>query len=354
MTVARYIGRLLAIRLLFALLTLAALLQLFDLFNNARELLSRGGNPSDLATYAALRFPSAVEHALPIAMLVGALATFVTLTRSSEMIALRTAGITVYRVLSVGIPVAALSGVLHYTLLDLVTPWSESRFHEWWDSFDAQQPSTEDEAVWLRSGDMIVRVRGVADAGHGLREIRIVWLSDSGTVVSWLDADTARRTPAGWMLQGVQYTRFDHGRAVVTLEDDRAWPGTLDPGSIVQLSSSHRSISTARMREILQGTWAGENSPSYYQTRLHHNFAFPLASLVMLLLAAPAAYTLHRRGGTGRGLALGFGLGMTYLLTDGLLSAFGEARVLPPVVAAWTAPVLFGLIGGSVLVHYEE
>jgi lipopolysaccharide export system permease protein len=355
-TVARYISGLLAMRLALALLALSALLELFDLFNNARELLSRGGTLPDLVTYAALRLPITVENALPIAMLVGALATFLSLARSNEMTALRTAGLTVYRIVLIAAPTAIVAGLVHFVLIDIVTPWSERRFVDWWSSFEAQQSATgaADNAVWLRSGDSVVRVGGIAESSQTLSKVKIVRLSDSGTVVGWIDAESAKQTPAGWTLQGVRTTRLDGSRIAVTAEADRPWSGALDPASIVELTSPTRNVSTTRMREILRGTRAGENSPSYYQTRLYHSYAFPFASLLMLLLAAPAAYSIRRHGGAGRGLALGFGLGMAYLVTDGLLSAFGEARVLPPLIAAGAAPVLFALIGGSVLVHYEQ
>jgi lipopolysaccharide export system permease protein len=355
MTIALYIMRLLATRCLLSLIALSFLLELFDLFNNARELLSRGGQLPSLATYAVLRFPAIVENALPIAMLVGALITLLFLARSNEMTALRSAGITTYRILAIGLPVALIAGALHFLLIDRIAPWSERHFLSWWSRFEpTPADQTEATAVWLRNADTVLRVGGFGTDGDSLRDIKIVQLAESGTVTGWIDAEEARRGAAGWKLLGVRRHTIEHGRISITEDGDQLWPGPLDPASIVDLSQPRQNISTAHIRRILQGTVAGGNSPNYYRTQLHHSYALALASPLMLLLAAPAAFSQRRSGGAGRGLAIGFGLGMGYLLIDGILSAFGEANVLPPMLAAWAAPLLFALIGGSVLLQYEE
>ena len=54
-----------------------------------------------------------------------------------------------------------------------------------------------------------------------------------------------------------------------------------------------------------------------------------------------------------RRAAVGLALGLGYLVAAGLLGALGEAAVLPPVLAAWTAPFLFA-VAGVLLLQREE
>lgn len=354
-TIARYITTLLAARLLVSLLAITALLQLFDLFNNARGLLSRGGTTADLVTYAWLRLPMTIEQAIPIAMLVGSLATLLSLSRANEITALRGAGVTVYRILLACAPTAVVAATMHFILIESITPGAERRFVDWWNGFEAgRDPANDERAIWARGGDSILRVHAIADAGERLNGLQIVELSEQGLVTRWINADFAQRTSEGWVLRDVRTTTVDYGLVNIAREDIQRWPSDLDPASVVEMASPTESLSIAQLRSILGGTSAGEHSPSYYLTRLHRTYAFPLASVLMVLLAAPAAYMIRRRGDAGRGLALGFGLGMAYLLADGLLSALGGAGALPPVLAAWAAPALFALVGTSVLLHYEE
>jgi hypothetical protein len=63
-------------------------------------------------------------------------------------------------------------------------------------------------------------------------------------------------------------------------------------------------------------------------------------------VAVPAAFGPPRQCGAGaRWAAVGLALGPGYLVAAGLLGAVCEAGVLPPVLAAWTAPFLFAVAG---------
>jgi lipopolysaccharide export system permease protein len=74
---------------------------------------------------------------------------------------------------------------------------------------------------------------------------------------------------------------------------------------------------------------------------------------MMVLLAAPVAQSMQRQGGMVRGLALGVVLGFLYFVTDGFVLTLGEAGALPPVVAAWSPALLFGIVGSATLVRME-
>ena len=93
---------------------------------------------------------------------------------------------------------------------------------------------------------------------------------------------------------------------------------------------------------------------AFYRTRVQSAAAALATPFVMLLLAAPAAFGLPRQGGgAARRAAVGLALGLGYLVAAGLLEALGEASVLPPVLAAWTAPFVFA-VAGVLLLQREE
>ena len=72
--------------------------------------------------------------------------------------------------------------------------------------------------------------------------------------------------------------------------------------------------------------------------------SFPLASLIMTVLAIPFAFFLCRKGvlvGGGVSVALAIG----YWGTFAVFRSFGYTGVLTPFLAAWGANLLFGLAG---------
>ena len=73
---------------------------------------------------------------------------------------------------------------------------------------------------------------------------------------------------------------------------------------------------------------------------------------IMLLLALPTALG-HTRSNRTLPVIFGLGCGLLYLVSDGLLTAMGEAGVLPPGIAAWGAPIAFAAGAVSVMLYAE-
>jgi len=63
---------------------------------------------------------------------------------------------------------------------------------------------------------------------------------------------------------------------------------------------------------------------------------------------------LTREGGTLRLLITGSALGFAVYFADSIVSAFGEASVLPIIFAAWSIPVFVLCAGLSYLAHIED
>jgi lipopolysaccharide export LptBFGC system permease protein LptF len=77
---------------------------------------------------------------------------------------------------------------------------------------------------------------------------------------------------------------------------------------------------------------------------LQSKIAFPLACLVMVIVALPFSFSVGKRGAL-YGVAIGMAIGLTYW---GLLSLFeqmGRYEMLPPMLAAWGPNMLFGAGG---------
>jgi lipopolysaccharide export LptBFGC system permease protein LptF len=74
---------------------------------------------------------------------------------------------------------------------------------------------------------------------------------------------------------------------------------------------------------------------------LHRRFAFPLAPVVMALLAIPFGISIGRKGAL-YGIGLATVIAASYFLVLTVLVAIGEAGLLHPALAAWGANILFG------------
>lgn len=105
MTLSRYLTRAFLAAILSALVALIALAGLLDLLDNANTVLSRKESILDLVHYALLIMPSIAASAIPAATLIGTMAAFAGLAVHNEIIAMRAAGITLYRIVAALAPI---------------------------------------------------------------------------------------------------------------------------------------------------------------------------------------------------------------------------------------------------------
>lgn len=349
----RYLTRMFVTRCLAVLLALAALLQLLDLLDAASTVLERDGGAGDLLRYIAYRLPVIVEQVVPLAVLIGSLTTLWTLAGANEVVAMRSIGMTPYQLLGALFPAAVAVGLLHLVLSDQVVPRVERGFIDWWASTTPLDEEPEaPKPLWFRLGDQVVTAKAVSPDGRRLEGVEVFRRTPDGSLTGRLSAESASYDGKAWTLANVARTEVEPSLAT-TRSESQPWDTALTPGNLRDLRAPTERQSVSRLRGILRGTYAGTESRAYYQTRLHETYSGPFATLVMLLLAAPVAHGLRRRGGAMGNLALGVVIGLAFLLVDGLLAAMGEAGSMPPVVAAWAPTLFFAAVGGAILVHVE-
>ncbi len=84
--------------------------------------------------------------------------------------------------------------------------------------------------------------------------------------------------------------------------------------------------------------------------QLNKKLAYPLITLVMAILAIPFSLSMGKRGSLA-GIAIAIGLAIAYQVVAGLFEAMGNVNTLPAMLAAWTPDLLFALAGTYLLLR---
>lgn len=88
------------------------------------------------------------------------------------------------------------------------------------------------------------------------------------------------------------------------------------------------------------------------EVQWHKKFAYPLMAGIMVLLAFPFGMTMGKRGAVG-GLALGMALGFLYWVLSGFLESLGNLGLLPTALAAWGPGLIFLFAGAYLFLRIE-
>lgn len=348
----RYLTGLFLTRFLGSLLGLSAILQLLDLLDKTGEILTRGGI-ADIGRFIGLRLPTLLGEMIPLAALLGALLTFMRLAAALEMTAMRAAGLSLWQVLRALLPACLLVSVLQFTLQTEVSPRSERAFADWWAR--TEPPAAADMVppprLWLRARGDVAAIDHVSLDGRRLDGLLIVQRTADGDLDARLDARNASYRDGRWTLHDVRIDRPT--RVDAELRPSLDWPHGPPPANMVELAQPVDTQTLGRLIATLRGRWVGAHGPAYYWTQVEELLASLFDPLLMVLLTVPVLLAPPRAGnGAGR-IAKGLTLGLGYLVLSGLLGAMGNAGTLPPVMAAWTAMLLFGVYCNIKLLQIE-
>ncbi len=364
-TLSLYVARVFLFAVLGMLAALAGLVALFDFI----ELLRRSSTKPE-ATFgivteiAALRLPWIAMEILPFAVLLGGILAFWRLTRSSELVVARAAGVSAWQFLAAPALCAVMLGALATAAVTPVSAVMRARAETLENSYlktGGGPLALNGGQLWLRQSDSGINPRGVAilhalsvtlNAGRlTAQKVSIFRLDDQDHLLERIEAGSARLGDHTWLLNDAHAVTPGHAPdasgtlslltdlTVGRVQESFASPDTFSvwalPGFIAMLERSGFSSIRHRL---------------HYQTLL----ALPLLSGTMALLAASFSMRATRRGGVARMIASGVAAGFVLFVVSKVAEEFGQSGTLPPMLAAW-APAGAGLLlSVALLLHLED
>lgn len=359
-TFSRYILKSFLWHFLLLLIGFTALLQLFDLLSNSTDILrDHLGEISAVFEYGALRLPEIISFLIPFTVLMGALLTLGKMERNNEIMAYKAAGAPYFTILWAFLPAVGLVAVLHFFLVDRIVPLSIQALTQ--QELSVEKTKSKNKAkiepLFVQEGRSVVEAGAVGQDGTTLSHLRIYERNDNGKVVRQIFANDARYDASNelWHLNNVWTTTVPEGGASLTEHTEKwDWKTRLTPAEFSDLVERPQAMTIEKIWGFISSTQVGVRPTYFYSTWLQKRIALPVSSILMILLAAPVAHSLHRREhGLAMGMTVGFGLGFLYFLTDGLVLSLGESGAVPPFLAAWLPILLFTAIGGAWLIKQE-
>lgn len=351
MTLALYLARLMAVRILAALAVLVGVLQILDLLEVTTDILDRKLGAAGVAYYALLRLPRLVEQSAPVAVLAGSLFAFAKLAGDSAVTAMRSTGISAYRITLMAAPAALVIALVQLSIGMVIAPKTDHMLTEWWRVTTPRDPAKVIDPITFRVGSEIVVALPRDPDGRSLEKVTIYRRDAAGRLVQRTSAPTAIYQDGAWKLLQPRFETVELQGLAEGEAREMTWTHDLRPSDVRTLAAGQTTVTPAEASRALAGGLS-VRPRTYYDTQLQRAWAAPIACLVMLLLAAPVALANFRGGGATL-MAQCLAAGLLFLVFDGAITALGESGAAPPVLAAWAAPAMFAALGATVLLYLE-
>jgi LPS export ABC transporter permease LptG/LPS export ABC transporter permease LptF len=346
---------------LFSFSTLFLIFTFFELigpiFRNRTPLITVG-------EYLINLIPYILYNVTPLCALVAVLVTFGALNRSSELTAMKSSGISLYRIIAPVLFATVIISAGLFVFDEFYLP-AANRRQEALLSIIKDKPTqtfSRPDRQWI-SGQ-------TNNAGEPARIFYYQYFNvekNSFANITVFEFDPAtftlhRRifaTSARWDPH-VNNWVFDNGWqrtfsgdtiatyqpfTVATFPEIREQPSYFKKEYVPSQEMSYNELSTY-IADLRQSGFETQR----LVVQLYKKIAYPLITLVMAILAIPFALSMGKKGSL-TGIATAIGLAITYWVVALIFESLGNVNTLPAILAAWTPDLLFGITGAYLLLR---
>lgn len=335
------------------------LLLVFTLFELLGDILHNGISALTVGEYLLNVTPYFLYYPIaPMSMLLAVLVTFGLLQRSNEITAIKATGISLYRII---IPVlfasALVAGVL-FASDQLYLPYTNKRQDELRNRIKGKPAQTylRPDRKWIFGQHSDIYYYQLFDPDRDSFGGITIFQFDPKTfeITHRVTAERAEwSAPMGRWVYEQGWERTLNGSAIENYHkfDAATFPHLAEPPSYFKKEVKQSSeMNYEELRRYIHDLEESGFDVVRLRVQLQKKIAYPLITLVMAVLAIPFALSAGKRGALA-GVATAIGIGVVYWTISGLFEAMGNLSQLPPAVAAWSPNLVFGFIGGYLILR---
>src|SRR6202050_521090 len=348
-----YVLRDFGMNLAMVVATFLMLLLVFTLFELLGDILRNQISPLVVGAYLLNVSPYFVYNITPLSMLLAVLITLGVMQRSNEITAIKTAGMSIYRIVT---PLLVASAILAAGLFfadQFYLPHANKRQDALRNQIKGKPAQTylNPDRKWIFGQHSDIYYYELFDSDRDQFGRLAVFQFDPATfqLTKRIYADRAHweDTLHRWVCtQG--WERDLRGPAIDNFRtfEVATFPFVSEPPTYFKKEVKQSSeMNYEELRRYIRDLQQSGFDVVRLRVQLQKKLAFPIITLVMAVLAIPFALSAGRRGAIA-GVAVAVGIAVVYWTVAGLFEAMGNISQLPPVLAAWSPDLIFALVGG--------
>ena len=307
--------------------------------------------------------PLVITQMLPVATLISVIIMFSLLKKRNELMAMKASGLNIFRVTQPIFVSAILLGMTLFLLSEIVVPYTALKTNEIWDIEVDKRDPTQFHGIsqkWYKGSNAIYWMRRFDYANQSMESPTFYFFDDSFRLIKRIDGQRAVWEHGRWAVEkaitlevtpdcGYRTEKFETEPLFLPLEET---PETFlmsfgkkdeDPENM-----SYWQLKRYAQRVIMEGY---DNTE--YVVYMNYKIAFPFIILIMVLMGIPISLKLEKAG-IPLAISVGVGLWLLYVVVLALTRSLGLLGILPPILSAWLANLIFLFLGIYLMMKVER
>lgn len=291
------------------------------------------------------KIPDRIMQVIPASVIMGAFFSLGKFSQNNELTAMKAVGINMTQIMIPIFVCSALVCMLSMVFNDQVVSQANRK------AYEIQQKisrSLYNNMIFKLGDNRSLYVHTLDPSSGRIDGITIYEYKNQNEIASEIFAKSAQWKGGSWILTNAVYYTFDSHKKTIenypTLKLDLG----LDPIALAESTKKPSEMTFFNLRKRIENMRKSGRAVRAELVEIHHRISYPLASLVVVIIAVPFAI---RFGGIGvSGIAVGFLFTLFLLflywgIAIATFEALGKAGKLPPLMACWSANLLFAALG---------
>ncbi|MSR15125.1 MAG: LPS export ABC transporter permease LptG [Gammaproteobacteria bacterium] len=275
----------------------------------------------------------------PMAALIGSLIGFGTMMRNGEVAVIRCNGVPKSRIVFSVVKAGMVLLIAAMIIGEFIAPPAERFAHDYRTiAINNRITFKSENGFWARDGNSYINIREILP-GDQLRDVYIYEFDNSNKLRLSTYAEFARYTGRDWVLQNISQTSLDDDGLRKRTLPQAAWDSILKPDLLQMVTINPDSLSIWNLLKYSRYLNTNGQNAQRYEHVLWLKLTYPLATVVMVVLAVPMVMRANRSVTVGQRVLVGALIGLGFHLLNQATGHLGVVYEVPPILSA-TGPAL--------------
>lgn len=313
-----------------------------------------------LIRYYLLAIPNVVYQMIPVASLLATVFTLSALSKTNELVALFSSGMSLARISMPILVLVLLISAFSFLINDRLMPSINQRKNYVLYVEIRNQPglysTVKTNRIWYRSGNVLYNIKTLQAERGTAQGLTMYFFDGSWELIQMITAKQVDLKGDTWQLVDGTVTLFSEKTSLPMTRNFKSKSITVseDTRDIQQSSQSTDSLSLAELKRFITRNKEAGLDTLRYEVDYFSKFSFACAAFVMSFLAIP--FSVGRQRSSGNAMNVGITILLAFLYWASYSSGvnLGKHGALPPALAVSLPNVIMLILSGFFLLRLKR
>lgn len=339
------------------LITVICIYVIVDFFEKSDNFVKAGLPLSKTLVFFLLNIPFIISQITPVGILLSVIILFSLMKKNNEILALQSSGISIYSLL---LPVVALGlagSILLFFFADIVVPITTARANRIWlkDVKKKSLVTSREKNIWIKGDDRITHIKYYHPKDKSVHGVTINFFDENFRLIRKIDATKGFYQDGKWRVQEVMDQKRNAAAGPFDIAFYDQLPVDLDlvPEDLRRIVKKPAEMSFRELLAYVRKVEAEGYDATVYRVDLYAKPAYAFVCVLMSMIGMGLAVRQQREQGIFFNISYGIIAAFFYWIFYSFCLSLGYGQMLPPIIAAWSANLVFLCLGLLILVSAE-